>query len=204
MNKGFALLFLRTGTLSPASLQSAEAGDGVSASATRESITILLGEDEDPANLVFFVAERFFLQESAERTDHLVRDLRPLQGVRDYLEDHPAQRGGTWGLVNLVVHGNEHGLMDVDVLPNSPKATFDTLAACYLCESRDLFFRPGERPSNGQLASQFRSKHPKLNIDPIEALTHPFSSSEGEAFGYEAPVIYCWTLVFPGNRQAPP
>ena len=280
MRTVIAWFFLFFGFMPPASAQSSGAGALRTIEPPRESITFLLGEDEGPSLPLFIVAERFFREDSREHTDQLVGTLRSLKAVRDHLASHPPKRGGAWGLINLVVHGNEHGLMDVAITPGGPKATRENLEAClrngelqplsharvdalseirvhgcsvgkdrrmlrllaqafggansalpqvratqwftcfqsisacsdgssqpgtarFLCESWDLYFRPGERPSNSVLASQFRSMHPKIHLDPVEALTHSFPTVEGEAFSYEAPVTFQWTLVYPCGEQPP-
>lgn len=108
--------------LMPARAQGARAGE-------RESITFLLGEDEDPALPMFPVAEHYFRNDPLERTDQVIANLRSLSEVRDFLAGHPTQNGQPWGLVNLVAHANENGMLDVDLRTGGPKTTFETLSA---------------------------------------------------------------------------
>lgn len=69
------------------------------------TITFILGEDEG-TNAYYSRADAYFRNHPEEGGEFLVRDVRSLAGVRDYLRDvHP--RGQPWQKVNLVVHGNQ-------------------------------------------------------------------------------------------------
>jgi len=81
----------------------------------RESVTFLLGEDEDPSRPMYRVAASFFAKDPQERTDHVITTARSLEEVRDYLDHHAPTNQLPWGLVNLVVHGSRWGQMDVPV-----------------------------------------------------------------------------------------
>lgn len=105
----------------PARAQGARAGG-------RESITFILGEDEDPALPMFPVAERYFREDPLEHTDQVISTLRSLSEVRDYLARNPTPTGRPWGLVNLVAHANENGMLDVELRPGGPKTTCASLS----------------------------------------------------------------------------
>lgn len=122
MNCLICALLLGTAALIPARAQGARAGE-------RESITFILGEDEDPAQPMFPVAERYFREDPVERTDQVISNLRSLSEVRDFLAGHPSRNGRPWGLVNLVAHANDNGLLDVELRPGGPKTTVETLSA---------------------------------------------------------------------------
>lgn len=122
MNCLACAFLLGIAALMPARAQGARAGE-------RESITFLLGEDEDPALPMFPVAEHYFRTDPLERTDQVISNLRSLSEVRDFLAGHPTRNGQPWGLVNLVAHGSENGMLDVDLRPGGPKTTFETLSA---------------------------------------------------------------------------
>ncbi|MBL0312868.1 MAG: hypothetical protein IPP78_09185 [Holophagaceae bacterium] len=107
--------------LIPAHAQGARAGE-------RKSITFILGEDEDPAQPMFPVAERYFKEDPLERTDQVVSNLRSLSEVREYLAQHPTSSGLPWGVVNLVAHANENGMLDVDLRPGGPKTTWESVS----------------------------------------------------------------------------
>jgi hypothetical protein len=121
MNAFLCAFLLWTAAMIPVRAQEARAG-------ARESITFILGEDENPALPMFQVAERYFNEDLLERTDQVVSSLRSLSEVRDYLVQHPTKNGLPWGLVNMVAHANEQGMLDVDLRQGGPKTTQQTLS----------------------------------------------------------------------------
>lgn len=106
--------------LLPASAQEAPGG--------RESITFLLGEDDDPRLPMFQLAGEHFLRDPSEHTDWVVSHLRSLREVRNYLARNAPGNRRPWGLINLVAHGRP-GYLDVCVTPGGPKVTTVSLQA---------------------------------------------------------------------------
>ena len=74
----------------------------------------------------------------------------------------------------------------------------------YICESWDLCFRPGERPSDRVLASRFRAQFPRTGLDIEGALGHRSTRLADNAFSYETPIRFCWTMVYPGASPPSP
>ena len=91
--------------------------------ATRESITFILGEDEETDNLYYTEATNYYKLNETGRTKYLVTSCRSLLEVRDHLEENPPSNGLPWGLINLVSHGNQWLGLSVKVTPHSKRST---------------------------------------------------------------------------------
>ncbi len=242
----------------------------------RDRITFILGSDEDPTRPMYRLALEHFTTDPLEATPTVIGDLRSLKEVLDYLAAQSPAGGRPWGLINLVVHANAQGNLDVPLEPGGPPTTVVSLEAalsearltplgsdrldarseirlhgcalgrnapmlsllseafagrttqrpltraskwftCFrtrsedapdaptrvLCESWDLVYRPSAAPTPELLARRFKAQNPEVDLDPKEALTRRASRWLGDAFSYEAPVKFSWTVVFPGGRQLP-
>lgn len=97
------------------------AGPAPDVPGSRPSLTFILGEDEDPARPMFALAAEHFRRDPRERTGDVLEGARSLAEVRDQLARRPRAGGKPWGVVNLVVHGNASGYLDVDLEPGGPK-----------------------------------------------------------------------------------
>ncbi len=117
---GAILFALRLASSIPAETAS-EAGQ-------RPTITFVLGADEDPSLPMFRLAETHFRRDPSERTDQVVTSLRSLEEVRQHLASAPRPGGRPWGLVNLVVHGNASGYLDLALEPGGSKVNAGALA----------------------------------------------------------------------------
>lgn len=103
------------------------AASGGTDTARRESITFILGVDEDPSFPMYQMAEAHFSQDPSDRTDHLVCAAHSFSEARNYLAEHPPVNGRPWGLVNLVIHGSGSGQMDVPLFAGESPATVEKL-----------------------------------------------------------------------------
>jgi hypothetical protein len=242
----------------------------------RDRITFILGSDEDPARPLYRLAEAHFTLDPLEGTPTVIGDLRSLKEVVDYLAAQPPAGGRPWGVINLVVHANAQGLLEVPIEPHGAPTTQATLRAalergtfaslgpdrldaateirlhgcalgrnpqmlglisrafgggnpqrpltraskwftCFrsrtaespqeptrvLCENWDLVFRPSAPLTLDTLAGRFKTQNPLADFDPKEALARRTSRWLGDAFCYEAPLRFTWTVVFPGGQKAP-
>jgi hypothetical protein len=89
----------------------------------RESITFILGEDNDENNRYYEEASRYYAQAPEGKTEYLVTGCRSLLEVRDYLEKNRPHNQFPWGLINLVSHGNQWTGLSVRVTPDSRRTT---------------------------------------------------------------------------------
>lgn len=89
--------------------------------AGRQSVTFLMGGAGDA---FYDAAEQFFLLHPAGQ---LVRNVRSLTEVRDWLERNQDPNDPPWGEVSIVVHANELGGMQTQVFPGGPEASHFTL-----------------------------------------------------------------------------
>ncbi len=148
----------------------------------RESITYLLGEDEDPALPMFRLAEEHFQRHPTERTDHLISYLRSLQDVKTHLAEHPPKDGGRWGLINLVAHGNKD-LVDVAITPNGPRATLSAMKEALNHGAFRIPTSAIDSITEIRIHGCAVGKNPAL----LKALSKALSGSESEAPQVSAP-----------------
>ena len=114
----------------PFELRSQHTLPGNQISNDRESITFILGDDNNAKNAYYREASLFYTENEAGRTDYIVSTCRSLLEVRDYLEDHTPCNRKPWGLINLVSHGNQWVGLSVKVTPNSRRTTSQRLLQC--------------------------------------------------------------------------
>jgi len=81
----------------------------------RESITFILGQDEDPKLPMYRLAEAHFARDPTERTDRVISSARSLTEIREILASGP-KASGPWGIVNFVVHAGSDGTLDLPVV----------------------------------------------------------------------------------------
>lgn len=93
----------------------------------RRSITFVVGSDPAGAPPALSPAARHFREHPQERTDFVVTEVTSLSGLRDHLAQHPAEDGGPWGLVNIVVHADRQGAIDLPLVPEGSRADEDSL-----------------------------------------------------------------------------
>ena len=99
------------------------AGNTTYETAKREDITFILGEDRNNANPYYREAGYYYSLNPEGKTEQLVKDVRSLQEVGEYLKAHKPANGLPWGIVNLVSHGNQWTGLSVKVTPSSKRAT---------------------------------------------------------------------------------
>ena len=87
--------------------------------AKRETITFILGEDNDPQNQYYTKAESHYRSHPSQKNEWIVKHCRSLKSVRDYLEQY--NNGQPWGRINLVVHSNEWLGLGLPVFENGKK-----------------------------------------------------------------------------------
>ncbi len=85
----------------------------------RESITFILGEDDEPGVAMYRLAKAYFERDPQARTDHVVSDARSLEAVRQRLATG-TRDGRPWGIINWVLHGSAQGVLDIPALPGDP------------------------------------------------------------------------------------
>ena len=97
----------------------------------RESITFLLGSDENPLQPMFCLAEAYFREDATERTDHVVPTCKSLVEVRNGLVEKAPRTGQPWGIVNLVVHGDPLGRIGTPLFPDGSPIDPDALQKAF-------------------------------------------------------------------------
>jgi len=100
---------------------------GQHASAVRPSVTFVLGEDRDPANPYYRLAEAYFRQDAREGTETVVTDCASLADVLGYLERKRSDM--PWGRISLVSHGNPYQGLRVAVVPGGRRASAQDITA---------------------------------------------------------------------------
>jgi hypothetical protein len=85
----------------------------------RESITFILGEDDDLENPYYTKAANYYRYNHVGKTDRLNTSCRSLLETRNFLQNNPPQNGQPWGIINMVVHANEWTGIGIPVLPDS-------------------------------------------------------------------------------------
>ncbi|HJU84425.1 MAG TPA: hypothetical protein VJ600_09455 [Holophagaceae bacterium] len=198
------------------------AGEGAPAlpsAGPRESITFILGQDEEASRPLYAMADRYYRLDPGERTDHVQAGLRSLAEVRDFLAAHPPLDGRPWGVVNLVVHGNASGLLESPVWPGGGPATPEllskVLAAKALApvpdtvldaksELRVLGCSLGQRPRMLTLLSRaFGGEDSERPLVRSSLLFMGFTSDERLPAGCGRCLWEAWTLPFrPGARPS--
>ena len=93
----------------------------------RESITFILGEDKGSENPYYTEALNYYRLSDKERTEYIVDTARSLLSVRNYLEENSPRNGQPWGLVNLVVHGNQWIGLSAPVVPGGMRTSVSSL-----------------------------------------------------------------------------
>jgi hypothetical protein len=89
----------------------------------RESITFVLGEDKEADNPYYEEAMYYYRYHPEAGTTYLITECRSLLEVRDYLAYCSPVNGLSWGLINLVSHGNQWTGLSARVTPDSKRAT---------------------------------------------------------------------------------
>jgi hypothetical protein len=104
-----------------------EQQDSVLITNNRESITFILGEDNEEDNPFYAEATNYYLNNEEAKTDRFVTDCRSILEVQDYLDKNKPENNMPWGLINLVTHGNQWLGLSVKVTPNSNRASADRI-----------------------------------------------------------------------------
>lgn len=95
----------------------------------RPRITFILGSDEDAARPMYQLAFEHFRTDPLEATPTVIGGLRSLKEVVDYLAGQSPAGGRPWGVINLVVHANAQGTLEVPLEPGGPNVTEESLGA---------------------------------------------------------------------------
>jgi len=101
----------------------------ISATANRESITFILGDDIQTDNMYYKEAAKYYNYNQNDRTEYMVNSCRSLTEVREYLVKYPPANNQPWGTVNLVTHGNQWLGLSVKVMPGKKRTTANRLKA---------------------------------------------------------------------------
>ena len=111
-----------------APVQVAEVGDTVPIDTLqRSSITFIMGMDNSPYNPYYTLAGYYYRLSREDRTEVVVDSLTALSQVLDYLQNHPAENGLPYGLINIVSHGNEFLDLQMKVTPKGSRSSAETL-----------------------------------------------------------------------------
>ena len=93
--------------------------------AQRETVTFIFGADDETAHPLTALARTYYRDDPLERTDRVIADLGSLLEALHYLQNQPPANGQPWGIVNIVAHGNDTGILSVPLLrggdPISPE-----------------------------------------------------------------------------------
>jgi len=89
---------------------------------TEKSITFILGEDGKSSEYYDRAVEYFTLN-PAGQTDYIIRSVRSLGGVINYLNHVSSKKSILWSDVNIVVHGNPNTGLRTSLYDSGPRAT---------------------------------------------------------------------------------
>ena len=106
----------------------------------RPNITFIMGEDNGKQNFYYTEAESYYRLNESESSGDLVTHCRSLKEVQQYLTEHKAKNGQSWGCVNMVLHSNEWSGLGVPLYPQGPRATATSMIAAI--EEEELFPLP--------------------------------------------------------------
>jgi hypothetical protein len=81
--------------------------------AQRETVTFIFGPDDDTEHPLTSLVRAYYRDDPLERTDRVVADLGSLLEALDYLRNQPPANGQPWGIVNIVAHSNDNGILSV-------------------------------------------------------------------------------------------
>lgn len=93
----------------------------------RSSITFIMGEDNSVYNQYYTLANYYYRLSPEERTEVVVDNLTALSQVLEYLQEHPAEDGRPYGLINVVSHGNEFIDLQMKVTPRGQRTSVAAL-----------------------------------------------------------------------------
>ena len=89
----------------------------------RNAITFILGEDKTDDNRYYEEATNYYAFNEKGKTEHLITNIRSLEGVLEFLRNFKPANGKPWDLINLVSHGNQWMGLSVKVTDYSKRAT---------------------------------------------------------------------------------
>ncbi len=93
----------------------------------RESITFILGEDQDPANPFYEDAFFYFSNHPYDRTEYIITSCQSLLDVRNYLAAYPTFNALPWSTINIVMSPNESMDLRVPIFPQGLKSDVPNL-----------------------------------------------------------------------------
>lgn len=105
---------------------------------SRTSVTFILGKDIGFGNPYYSLANLYYRMNVEDRTEIVIDTIFSLLGVRNYLEKNPPKDGKPWGLINLVSHGNEFIDLSVNVYPDGPRSSAESM----MKSIKDGIFKP--------------------------------------------------------------
>lgn len=94
----------------------------------RATITFIFGSDTDPAHPLCSLAETYYRHNTSEKTDRVITDRNSLLEALADLAGNPPANGKPWGVINLVGHGNDMGVMEIPLQAGGDKTTASTLS----------------------------------------------------------------------------
>ncbi|MCX6256604.1 MAG: hypothetical protein NTW49_01675 [Bacteroidia bacterium] len=105
---------------------------------SRTSVTFILGKDVGVSNPYYSLANLYYRMSVEDKTEIVIDTIFSLLGVRNYLEKNPPKDGRPWGLINLVSHGNEFIDLSVNVYPDGPRSSAESM----MKSIKDSIFKP--------------------------------------------------------------
>ncbi len=147
--------------------------------ATRSSVTFIMGEDGDADNPYYKEAEAYYRSLPSGHSDIIITEFRSLLEIRDYLENNPPDNGQPWGDVNIVVHSNEWKGIGMSLFPGEEERLNSTNLQFALDNE---FFLP--------LEDQFLDGKSQVNI-------------QGCALGKNPEMLEKLSLALGGKKETP-
>ncbi len=94
----------------------------------RESITFILGKDQQVEIPFYEEAFYYFANHPYDQTEFIITSCNSLLDVRNYLASFPTRNALPWSTINIVLSPNEVSSLSVPIFPQGTKSTIKNLA----------------------------------------------------------------------------
>ena len=107
----------------------------INAGLKESSITFILGDDSSGESEYYDRAVEYFTLNPHGQTDYIIRSVRSIGGIIQYLNQIGENQKVHWSEVNVVVHGNPHTGLRTSLYDNGPRATPKRLMQALLTDT---------------------------------------------------------------------